>query len=328
MISSDGEYKVGEIKMKRNEQIILKKGLLFPKGLFEKPNLIPIRSIGQEFLRVNGLPYRGELELRKEGGKIYLLNILPLEEYLYSVVGCEIGPLNEKNFAAAKAQAIAARTYTIARMLANRHRFYHIYASPAIDQAYKGKSWETNLTRRAVEETRGLVMTNKGEVIIAYYHSTCGGWLNSKNKPYLKPLPDSPNHSPQRKPFCATSPHFSWKLKTKRKEFANLLFAKNLTIKKIILERDRKTKRVKRVKILTKQGNFSLAGEEFRKRLQLKSTLFEVKLNQDAVEIKGKGWGHGLGMCQSGALEMAKRGYSYQKILNHYYKGIKLEKIY
>ncbi|MEO0116247.1 MAG: SpoIID/LytB domain-containing protein [candidate division WOR-3 bacterium] len=325
IITAPEGFQLGEIKMKKGERIILKPKVS-PKWIFGKEKEIKITPLGKDYLRVGDLVLRGEVVLREEKGKIYILNILPLEEYLYSVVGCEIGPLNEKNFSAAKAQAVAARTYAIYRMFDNAGNFYHIYASPAKDQAYKGKNWETELTRRAVKETRGEVLTFKGRPIIAYYHANCGGLTNSKDKPYLKSLPDSPGHSPGRKPFCASSPHFSWELKIKKKELENIV--KKEGIKKIFLKKDRKTKRVRRVEIKTKKGNLSLSGEEFRKLLELKSTFFDLRVIGKELIIKGRGWGHGWGMCQSGALEMARRGYSYTAILKHYYKGVKIEKIY
>ncbi len=333
IITSDKEFTVGRIDMKKGERIVLKKGAPFPKGLFDSPNLILIKPKGKGTLKVGGLEYRGEIEVRRDKGGISIINVLPLEEYLYSVVGCEIGPLNEKNFNAAKAQAIAARTYSINRMIASSHLPYHLHSSPAIDQAYKGKNWETELTRRAVKETRGKIMTYKGRPIVAYYHSTCGGLLNSKEKPYLKALPDTPNHSPGRKPFCSSSPHFSWELQIKGKEFLNLIARgdekkKGIRIKKITLEKDKRTKRVKRVRFVTNRGKISLSGEEVRKIFRLKSNSFDLKIKGEFVEIKGKGWGHGWGMCQSGALEMAKRGYTTEEILRHYYKGIRIEKVY
>ena len=322
IITAPEGFKIGEILMKKGERLILKEGVK-PKGDFGKE--IPIVPLRKGYLRVGGLEVRGELRLREEKGKIYVINILPLEEYLYSVVGCEIGPLDEKNFSAAKAQAVAARTYALSRMFANSSNFYHIYASPAIDQAYKGKNWETELTRRAVDETRGEIITFQGKPIVAYYHANCGGLLNARNQPYLKSLPDTPGHSPGRKPFCANSPHFSWELKIKKKELETI-FGKR--IKRISLVKDKKTKRVKRVEIKSNKGTFSLSGEEFRKRLSLKSTFFDLKITGNEVRIEGRGWGHGLGMCQTGALEMAKRGYSYTAILKHYYKGTKIERIY
>lgn len=325
IITASEGFKLGEITMKKGEKIVLKPKVS-PQWIFGKEKEVKISPLGKGYLRVGGLAVRGEISLREEKGKINILNILPLEEYLYSVVGCEIGPLHEKNFSAAKAQAVAARTYAIYRMLTNATNFYHIYASPAKDQAYKGKSWETELTQRAVKETKGEVLTFQGKPIVAYYHANCGGLANSKDKPYLKSLPDTPGHSSGRKPFCASSPHFSWELKIKNKELENII--KGEGIKKILLKKDKKTKRVRRVEIKTKRGNLSLLGEEFRKLFGLKSTFFDLRVIGKEVEIKGRGWGHGWGMCQTGALEMARRGYSYSAILKHYYKGVKIEKIY
>ncbi|MEO0102877.1 MAG: SpoIID/LytB domain-containing protein, partial [candidate division WOR-3 bacterium] len=170
IITAPEGFRLGEIRMKKGEKIVLKPKVS-PKWIFGKEKEIKITPLGKNYLRVGDLVLRGEVVLREEKDKIYILNVLPLEEYLYSVVGCEIGPLNEKNFSAAKAQAVAARTYAIYRMFDNAGNFYHIYASPAKDQAYKGKNWETELTRRAVKETRGEVLTFKGRPIIAYYHA-------------------------------------------------------------------------------------------------------------------------------------------------------------
>ncbi len=354
IITSNQEFTAGNIEMKKGDRIVLKNDSLFFKGQTPKnlcnigraPDILHItpKKKSTAGLKVGELEYRGTIEVRRVKGKILVINILPLEEYLYSVVGCEIGPLNEKNFESAKAQAVAARTYAVNRMLANINSPYHIQSLPAIDQAYKGKSWETELTRKAVDLTSGEILTHQNRPIIAYYHSTCGGVLNTKNKPYLKPLPDTPNHSSGRKPFCASSPHFQWELKLKVKEFVNLIASGSKTkngkkpmsayapqgirIKRISLDKEKKTKRVKRVRISTSQGNFFLSGKDFQKALQLKSNLFDIHLASGFLLIKGRGWGHGVGMCQSGAMEMARRGYSYLAILKHYYKRVKIKKLY
>lgn len=315
------------INIKKNK-VYLKDSLLFD---LEKGEVI-ITPYPNTDLSFRNNRYRGYFKILYKAiwkyKKPCLINILPLEEYLYSVVPCEIGPINERNYESAKAQAVAARSYALFRMAQNKLKFYDIFASPILDQAYDGKRKETFLTTKAVKETKGEVLIDKKRVFKAMYHANCGGILFNGRR-------DAEKYSLAKEHYCKNSKNYQWEkeLKTKElidslKKFINLPKKKEIKIKRITLERLRKSQRVKKVRFYTNISNFYLTGEKFRTLLGLKSTFFEIKFFKNKIKIIGYGFGHGKGMCQDGAMAMAQRDYNYKKILNHYYKKKKLVELY
>lgn len=315
------------IKIKDNK-IFLKDSLLFDFAL-EPVIITPYPHTNLSF---RDKIYRGYFKIVYGAVWKYkkpcLLNILPLEEYLFSVVACEIGPIDEKNYESAKAQAVAARSYALFRMLQNQRNFYDIFASPILDQAYEGKKKETSLTIKAVKETKGEILINSKKVLKAMYHANCGGILDNGKR-------DSEKYSLAKSPFCKNSKNYKWERVIEKKNFIDILKniinykkKKPLRIKRIKLEKIRKSERVKKVRFYTNVGIFYISGEKFCNIFDLKSRLFEIKISGNRIKITGYGFGHGKGMCQDGAMAMAKKGYNYKEILSHYYPKKRVRKIY
>jgi len=294
---------------------------------------------------VEGRAYRGDVKIsRNQNGKIRVINILPLEDYLFGVVPCEIGTKDPEVFEAIKAQAVAARSYALRKLEKCRDRDFDLYGSSR-DQVYGGKSVETPLGTKAVLETRGEVGIFKGEIINAMYHSTCGGVtadvsrvFNTKRIPYLRSINDVPPHWfwQHPRPFCSSSPKFSWNRRIPREKFFSLIMKllqaklsnpKDLRIERII-KKKAKSKRPVEWKVISNYGSITISSVTLRKIFNLPSNYFDFKIGEDSVMIKGYGYGHGVGMCQWGAMEMARRGYNYKKILSHYYRGVKVYRIY
>ncbi|MCX7785159.1 MAG: SpoIID/LytB domain-containing protein [candidate division WOR-3 bacterium] len=257
------------------------------------------------------------------------INILPIEEYLYGVVSCEIGMAKENEFEAIKAQAVCARSYTMALM--GKRKDFDLYASYLYDQEYRGKEREYPSIIKAVQATRGEIVTFKDEPAFTQYHACCGGRTANGRYPYLVSIIDAPRHSQHHKPYCKDSPHFEWTVKISLAIFLDsLLSATKVPFKTQIqpkIEINKVTKRVEYIKF-TIDREYKVPGEQVRKMFNLKSTLFNLKIQKDTVQILGNGWGHGIGMCQYGALAMARENISYYKILKHYYSGIKIKRIY
>lgn len=288
---------------------------------------------------MNGVQYRGNLEIRTNAGQIWVINIVDIEDYLKGVVPCEIGRTSMNLIEAAKAQAVAARTYAYAHFNQYQDLGFDLYATIK-DQVYQGASAEHELTNLAIAQTQGEILTFRGLPIEAKYHSTCGGrtadfndaW-SGKAPPYLRSVAC---------PYCKDSPYYRWTKKISKKEFfLNLRnrFEKiglNLTegelIKTFRLTRNRKSGRVIRMIITTTESKYEIKTYNIRKLLGdekdpgglLKSNYITLKPEGDSIEISGRGYGHGVGMCQFGALEMARRGKNYREILYHYYRGAKV----
>jgi stage II sporulation protein D len=269
---------------------------------------------------------------------------LSLEEYLRGVVPAEMFPSWEAE--ALKAQAVLARTYTLA-FQRRRHGDYDI-CDQVHCQVYLGIDNETYRTTRAVRETRGQVLTYREAPARIFYHSTCGGATAIPAAVFAEDL-ESTEDAPAPRvvsdlvlsgALCSKSPHFLWEYRLERKRFQRFLDSLAAgrsgvgTIRKLrILQRD-ETGRISRLELVGDGGTFPMSGNDFRLRFMgrfgrdtLKSTLFSIRMDGDSVFLEGRGYGHGVGLCQWGAQALAGRGYSYQAILQHYYPQSRLTSI-
>jgi stage II sporulation protein D len=279
--------------------------------------------------------YRGNFDFRLDGKGITVINYLPIEEYLYSVVPSEM--YSYWPIEALKAQAVVARTYALYSAGQYLAQGFDILATTQ-NQVYNGYDQETAATNKAVDETRGQVLTYKGQLILAAFHSSSGGYTGNcgdiwkENIPYLKAKTD---------PYDVNDHHYNWSVSYSAKQLAALFTAKNYPYSEVIdLEVavwDETETRVKelRVKGLDLDGEYKeeriYNADQVRSVLGLKNSLFTLDNSYDEVDkltlvtIMGSGYGHGIGMSQYGASGMAQQGYNYQDILQYYYTGVDLE---
>lgn len=281
----------------------------------------------KNILFLNESGYRGKIELHNVLGKIYIINILNIEEYLYSVVPSEMPSL--WNVEALKAQSVASRTYTYYHLLKNKSKSIYDLDSTTNFQVYKGISSEKDSSTEAVNSTAGIIMTYHYEPIIAYFHSTSGGktsddkdvWSGT-DLPYLESVDCT---------YSKDSPHYQWETVLTSEEIKSALSKKYKRIEKIQKMSFKKNNdRVIEVNVIHNNGTLTLSGNEFRLLFtpqKLKSTFFTAKMEKGSLKISGKGWGHGVGMCQWGAKGRSEKGIKYNDILSYYYKGIKFQKI-
>jgi len=287
------------------------------------------------FVRVGDRSYRGRVLLfRSADGDLAVVNVLELEEYLLGVVPCEIGPVHARTVEAAKAQAVAARSFTIARLGRRQGLGHDLFDSYLRDQEYRGTERETEPSRQAVLATRGEVLEFRGQVCEALYHANCGGVTASGSQPYLRSVPDTPGRRRGRKAYCSDKPNFSWRVSVKKESLDAVVSRlwgespKKCRVRGCKLEADRQSGRVKYLHLVTDRGKVRLPGSDFRMAMGLKSTWFALAIGGSTVTFTGHGWGHGSGMCQDGAVAMAESGASYQEILHQYYSGVKLKMRY
>ncbi|MBE0425555.1 MAG: SpoIID/LytB domain-containing protein [Nitrospirae bacterium] len=263
-------------------------------------------------LLVMGSRYSGDIDIWKSDKGLYIINELPLEEYVKDVVASEVNP--DWDMEALKAQAVISRTYALYQKMINGNSIYHI-ASSVIHQLYKGNNYHVR-TAYAVETTGGEVLTFNGKIIEALYHSTCGGMTENpqdvfgKSYPYLKPV----------KTECDISPYSTWERKIKISEIEkalNLPDVKGLSVKSYT-----STKRVKQLDLTTDNGILTINAADLRKALGwsiLPSTNFSLVLEGESVLFTGKGYGHGVGLCQWCTLKLAREGKNYKEILSFFY---------
>ncbi|MCQ2062714.1 MAG: SpoIID/LytB domain-containing protein [Fibrobacter sp.] len=287
--------------------------------------------------------FPGEFKVSVAGSKINAVNIVDIEEYLRGVIPYEIGKLDSSRFEALKAQAVAARTYAYKHFGSRESAGFDIYADTK-DQVYKGLASATSLTDSAIKQTEGIVMTYNGEFIIAYYHSTCGGETETlatwgrENLPYLQSRPDL---RPDGTPWCNESSYSQWERKFSDKETLEL-FKKNAsevkfkftnfsTVSDISITDTLPSGRILTLEVSTDKGKMNVLGDKVRWLFKkngtiLPSSFFRLSHDNNEWIIRGKGFGHGVGMCQMGVRARAQAGQSFAQILTHYYPGITLEK--
>jgi len=287
---------------------------------------VRIRAAG-DFIRVNGKSYRGWVELRREkNGQLLVINELAIEDYLKGVIAAEIPP--DWEFEALKAQAVASRTYALYQKHMRENRPYHI-RSTVSSQVYNGGAGEQRQALQAVAATKGLVVVYQGEVIPAFYHSSCGGHTENAaelwdiDAPYLKGVDCE----------CqAISKYGSWE---KRVELPKVVTALRRRygvndIADMTIESLTPAGRVKRVSIRSVRRTTLVPGEALRAALGntvVLSSFFELGLSDGQAVFSGRGRGHGVGLCQWGAKEMAERGHDFRSILSHYYPGTSLARM-
>jgi stage II sporulation protein D len=292
-----------------------------------KINSIYLIESDNNILYVDNTGYRGKLELHNILGKIYIVNIVSIEEYLYSVVPSEMPA--SWNIEALKAQAVAARTYSYYHIIKNKEKNVYNVDSTTNFQVYKGIISETPSSIEAVTKTSGTIMTYNYEPIIAYFHSTSGGktsddkdvWSGA-DMPYLESVECK---------YSEGSPHYQWTAELTMNEIIKALSVKYKrveAIRKISFKKN--NDRVISVEIIHNNGTINLTGNQFRLLFppqKLKSTYFTAKKIDKALVINGRGWGHGVGMCQWGAKGRSEKGIKYDEILKYYYRDIKFQKI-
>ena len=329
-------------------------GRAFP-GLELPANGVPVVArpeSNDSFITWGGKRYRGELLLSAGDSGILIVNRLPMDSYLRGVVPLEIGNRTSAEIAAVQAQAVAARTYGYKHL--NSARPFDMYATVQ-DQVYGGVDAEKPLSDSAIVTTADIVVLYNGQPISTPYHSTCGGstaavtevWYNQSDEPYLRPVSDRIPGSDHF--YCDPSPRFSWTQNydtdglrvVMEKYLATYTNAPKTNLGKItdIREEGRTPSgRIRSLAIQTESGTYSLRGNDIRFVLRdpkgaiLNSTYFnfqETKANGEVsgLTIDGRGYGHGIGMCQWGAIGRARAGQNFHTILETYYPGTTIGRI-
>lgn len=273
--------------------------------------------------------YYGKMLVLKRNGKFWLINQLPLEEYLKGVVPKEISASWEPTVL--QAQTIAARTYAYNHFLNNRNKSFHI------DDTERFQVFGGNLDKTpqsiidSIRATRGQILTYRNYPILTFFHACCGGmtekaeliWKSDKRLPYFKNI---------RCTFCQGYSKYNWEVEFSKREVKKVAF--NLGLKdfhSIRVSKYTYSKRAKFIQLSSNSGSRRIDGNKFRTILnpsKLYSTKFRInKKDSNTFLIKGQGYGHGVGLCQAGAKKMAEKGYSTRKIINFYYKNIKMDNV-
>jgi stage II sporulation protein D len=323
-------------------------------GSLQSP--VSFRPSADGFVTIGDKVYRGDVVIRAAGpGRVTAINVLEMEQYLLGVVPFEIGRLPAAEIEAIKAQAIAARTYAIGNMNSRGALGFDFYATVA-DQVYGGTSGEDSVVSRAVRETAGEIITHNGQPILAYYSSTCAGhtadvdesWPWRPGQAYLKGKPDTDAAG---EAYCKFSRRFRWSVSwpgdslrmVLQQTLGQRLRNPTFTITRIsdvqVTGRSN-SGRAEAVAIIADGMTYRVPADSIRWVLRptvngsLNSSLiFDLKATQTngevtRLDVSGGGWGHGVGMCQVGAIGRARAGQSYRQILGAYYTDTEVARLY
>jgi stage II sporulation protein D len=260
--------------------------------------------------------YRGSTQLVPTGNGVIAINHVDIEQYLASVVGAEM--IASWPQEALKAQAVAARSYALYERSKSNSPLFDLGNTQG-HQVYKGITSETNTTQAAVAATSGQVMTYNGKVILAAFHASSGGhtenvedvWIEPL--PYLRGVPD----------FDQGTPSYQWTKSFSSSELGSKISGVG-NVTAIAPIKVTPNGRIETVQVRGTQGTRTMDGDAFRQALSLKSALFTAVPTAGGFQLNGKGFGHGIGMSQWGAYNLASQGTNYQQILSHYYQNTTL----
>ncbi|OGH10069.1 MAG: hypothetical protein A2600_09595 [Candidatus Lambdaproteobacteria bacterium RIFOXYD1_FULL_56_27] len=263
--------------------------------------------------------YEGFMELVPHKGGVYLINHVPVESYLEGVLGGEIK--TSWAMEAVKAQAVIARTYALYRRHERRNSLWHLKSGTA-DQMYLGKGVSDPRARQAIEKTRGVVVSYQGHLAMTYYHSNCGGVTEDPGTLWDFSLPYYPTTEV---PFGSEDPRYFWETQVSPAQLSEVLAQAGLAPDEVeSLEIGQRTPSGRAFElILTGQKRQVILARDFRRLVgyeKLPSLLFEVSPSESGFVINGQGNGHGVGLCQWAAKEMAEKNYRYQDILAFFYR--------
>lgn len=270
-------------------------------------------ELSVEGVLTTGKEYTGKLSISSNLGVLWIINTLDLEKYLGGVVQAEGGYKGHPEYF--KAQAVIARTYAYQHFTKHANEGYHL-CDDVHCQAYKGRSL-TELIGQAVAKTMDQVICDSdSNLILAPFHSNCGGqtmnsgdvWLISL--PYLKSVID---------PYCGYSRNAVWEKTIPESEWLGVLkthgeLEADTTHNLNFLQVSRMAK--------YNYKNIQIPLVSLRTEFNLRSTLFSIKDEGENLKLSGKGYGHGVGLCQEGAMVMAKRGFTSSQIISFYYKDV------
>ena len=301
-----------------------------------------VRDLRDNPVKPTAVRYGGVLHVHAlPEGKLALVNELDLEEYLKGVVGKEMN-LSE-GIEALKTQVVAARTYAIHEQRLGRVRRvkgekFDLYDDER-SQVYGGLERHTDLADRLVEETRGHFLVYEGRLVRAFYSSSCGGHTDAAWEVLQDETDRIPPLGGVKCVYCERRAAHKWKEPAiiPKKELAEKFLPKDLRgarVKTVEITKSLAGGRAEEVTLTLENSARTVklhAGLEFKRQVaaRLRSTLWDrIEDRGDAIAIFGRGYGHGAGMCQIGAYEMARDGKTAAEILEYYFPGAAVRKLY
>lgn len=306
-----------------------------PEGLAVGEQVVPyvgvkIEAESDAAISLNGKRLRGTIEIvRQQNLTLLVINHVALEDYLRGVLSKEAPdywPLESL-----KAIAIAARTYALYQRLTKTESAFDV-SGDVMSQDYGGKTAERANTTRAVKATQGLILTTDGALFPPFYHSTCGG--KTEHARVMGSFDVAPLQGGVACTLCSASPFYRWQRRlTKADVNWALRHSAHGAVGPVLEMRVTQRTPTGRAQTITIRGrnrSVALTGYEFRALFgfeRIRSPQVTIQARGDTFFIDGSGWGHGVGLCQWGAAELARRGFSARETLAYYYPGATLTSV-
>lgn len=328
ILESSKPLTVDNISLKKKEQYRFQVNKLSSSKLILNNRIVHrgslwVRSTGNKPIRIRKRGYQGTIEIKPYAKGLYIINHLDTENYLAGVLNAEIS--SKWPLEAIKAQAIIARTFALYKQRKRKRYFWHLYSDQR-DQVYLGVDIADKMTRNVLEKTFGLVVTYNNHLVPTFYHSNCGGVTEDPGNIWQYELPYLESKA---SPYGKNDPKFYWSTFFTPQQLIRVLLKSGFQMQYLedIFVGKRTTSN--RAANLVFIGNdiYSLPAAKFRKNAgyrRIRSLLFNVEKRENGYYFKGTGSGHGVGLCQWGAKDMAERGLNYWEILQFYFKDIEI----
>jgi len=279
-----------------------------------------IEPVGNTTLTLDKNGYTGTFQVIPNANTFTIIERTPLENYLYGVLPHEMH--HTWALEALKAQAVAARTYTLKSIENKSEEPFDLY-NDVRSQVYRGSAQVYDSVKKAVDQTRGQVLSYKGELFYTYYHGNCGGGTDhvsiwNEKAPHIKPLAGASCK------FDSHSQSFNFKqdiAKSLAEKYARAQGLKG-TLSSVKISKKTSTGRANLLTLKTSGGSKQVRCADFRIATGMRSCkITKITVGTTKMHVEGHGYGHGIGMCQDGAHGMAKQNYNYKQILKQYYPG-------
>lgn len=309
-----------DVSMVSGQLQVIIKGSVIPaknsvKFISKTYSQYKIQPVG---LKTNNRIYEGHLTVVKAPGRLQLVNTLQLENYISGVIEAEGGSKHHLEYY--KVQAIISRTYASSNR--RRHEAEGFELCDATHcQVYHGISRFEPLTRKATEQTEDIVIVDENiDLITAAFHSNCGGHTINAEDAWSKPLsycigrPDT---------FCLVMPNSNWEKSISSESWKSYLQRKKINPGDSIYASTQAYFPGTRQYFFA-DSSLHIPNKIIRQDFKLKSAFFTVHEHNEQVTFIGQGFGHGVGLCQEGAIRMASLGYTSKDIIHFYYKDVHL----
>ncbi len=311
------------IQLTSDNKIELKHGIV-SKGKFSQVNLIPTQH--ESYIRlhpktpvVKERRYQDGFKITPSSNGLTIVNLVDLDHYLSGVVESEGGGGQHLDYY--KAQAVLSRTYALKHVKRHEKDGFSLCDEVHCQAYHNGLRYTTEI-KKAVEATHGVYIVDSISKVMVdgFFHANCGGqtsgsdYIWKEEIPYLQPFKDT---------FCIYTKQAIWEKRIPKKDWRDFLVNNYFfPIEYSVYRSNIYTFEQLDRKVFYLSPHLGIPLRDIRFHFKLKSTYFSCFPDGEMVVLKGRGFGHGVGMCQEGAMSMANKGFDYKKIIRHYFDGV------